>query len=662
MNGGIGMEILSHGCTLDCWDTCKFNVYFDDGKIVKIEGDKEHPFTKGIICIKGRKHLERLYHKDRILSPMKKENGEWIEISFDEAVTLIKEKLLYIREEFGSNSVLHYSQSGSNGILKGIGDVFFNFFGGITLGKGSTCWGAGIRAQQYDFGNSKSHSLEDMYNSKNIILWGRNPVNTSIHLTYAVKEAKKRGVNVITIDPINTDSAKLADKYIRINPSTDGALAMAMSKVIIDANLIDADFISNNVIGFKEYREYLNSLDLEFLSKETGLKVDEIEELAFEYAKGKPSTIYPGYGLQKYRNGGNTIRAIDALASITGNIGINGGGVNYANRVYSELLNKDPYNSSKYAVNERYFQVHDFSDYILEENGPPIKAIFITKANPLSQLPNLNKTKKSFQAIEFKVCFDMFMTDTAMNCDLFIPCTNTLESEDLLTSGMSNPYLIYNQRIVTPADRLMDEYYFFMRLAKEMEIEDYPFVTKKEYLNKVIEPLMDKDITLDSIREGYFTAQTDEVPWRDLSFDTTSKKIEISSNQAKDEGLSPYPIYIKSEQQGKVRLISGHFKDSLFSQHFLDIEGISKAYINENMSKLYDLENGDKAILTSEKGQIEVHILLSEDVPNNIIYMHTGWWEKHGNPNFLTANISSEMGGQIAYYEVTVAIEKSPII
>lgn len=652
------MRMLSHGCTLDCFDCCKFNVYVEDEKIVKLEGDKNHPYTKGIICSKGKKHLERLRHKDRILNPLKKVNEKWVAIDFEEALAIISEKLLHYREKYGSNTVLHYSESGSGGVLKAIEDVFFNFYGGITLPQGSTCWGAGITAQKYDFGDVRGHQLDDMFNAKCVVLWGRNPANTSLHLMNMLKEAKKSGSKIIVIDPIHTGTADLADIYVQVNPAADGALAMAMTKVIIEDGLLDRDFISKYVKGFEEYAAYLNSLAPEYLAEETGIGHETIRQLAHIYSGEMPAAIYPGYGLQKYKNGGNTVRTIDALAAITGNIGRKGGGVNYANRVYPGLLNFDPYNSGKYAKNQRYFDVAGFSDFIEKENNPPIKVLFVSKANPLAQFPNLNKAVEAFGKVEFKVCIDMFMTDTAACCNLFIPCTNTLETEDMVYTSMGNPYITYNEKAVEPADRLMDEYYFFQELAQKMELKNYPVVSKREYLEKVTEPLKGKGFDLDKIKQGGVTVQQESAAWSSLDFKTPSGKIEIYSEKAKVDGLSPMPVYVRGDIKEGVRLISSHHRDSIFSQHFLDVEGAAQAYINPDLAKKHNIRAGDRVILKSCNGEIEVQVRLSEKVPNNIVHMYTGWWQKHGNPNFLTANFSSDMGGQVAYHETFVEIEK----
>lgn len=643
----------SHGCTLDCFGCCKLNVHIEDNKVVKIEADKNHPYTKGIMCEKGRNHLKRLNDKDRIYSPMKREDGKWINISFEEAIDMIADKLKYYKEKYSSNSIMHYSESGSGSILKGIEDIFFNFYGGITKADGGTCWSAGSKAQKYDFGYNKSHFIDDVLNSKNIILWSKNPANSHIQLFHRIKKAKEKGIKVIVIDPLCTDTANIADIHIKINPSTDAALAMAMAKIIIEENLQDTEFIKENVIGFEEYKAYLDTLDMNYLCDECGVDINTIKELTYLYAKEKYSSIYIGYGVQRYKNGGNSIRAIDALGAITGSIGKKGGGVNYNNKVYPDVLNLDPYKSYKYASKEREFDLNEFLSFAKDN----LKAIFISKANPLNQWPNLNEFTKAFKSVEFKVCIDMFLTDTAKHCDLVIPCTNTLETEDLLYTSMSNPYIIYNEKCVEPKHKLMDEYYFFRELAKKMKMKEYPYVPKKEYLAQIIKPLEEKGITLEKIKNEYVTIQEDDVAWKDLIFKTPSKKIEIYSESAKQNNVSPIPVYI-NEKSSKLRLITTHPKRSLMSQSFKDIDTMAVANISQNIAKNHNLLIGEIVTLKSSNGEIDVQINISNKLMDNIVHMEIGWWEKSSNPNFLTEGAVSDMGKQIAYYDTFVEIKK----
>ncbi|HBF6774112.1 TPA: molybdopterin-dependent oxidoreductase [Clostridioides difficile] len=739
---------LSHGCTLDCHDCCKFNVYTKGNNVVKIEGDKNHPYTKGFICKKGMAHLDRLNHKDRIKTPMLKVDGVWKEISFDKAIEIMAEKLTYYKEKYTSKSVMHYDQYGSGSVLKYIGDIFFNFYGGVSRQKGGPCWSAGMHAQKYDFGIARSHSIEDMLNSKSIFVWGKNPAYTTIHTMQIIKKAKEKGIKIVVIDPIYTKTAQIADKYVRVNPGTDGALAIAMAKIIVEDKLYDEEYIKSYVIGFEEYKKYLYSLELSFLIDECGVKENDIRELVDLYTN-KYSSINVGYGLQKYKNGGNTIRAIDALSAITGQIGFSGGGVNYANKVYPSVINSDPYNSQSYGEDREFYvsniskfieeslkntsnkvnyasnkldttsnkvnyvldelditsnkvnyvsdelditsnkvnhvsnelgmasnkinYVSNKTDYISNElynlsnklikDNIPIKMVVITKSNMLNQLPDLVELERVFSKIEFKVCFDMFMTDTATLCDLFIPCTNTLESEDIIYSSMTNPYITYNERAVKPVHKLMDEYYFFMELAKKMGLNDYPFVEKRTYLEKVIEPLkrFDENLDIEKLKNNYFTIHS-PVAWEDKKFETPSGKYELYSERIKSLGISPTPVYISNryreieDKNISFRLLTNHHADTLFSQHFMDKKSIAQAYINQSMAKKVGIKDKDIVTLRSKKAKINVQINIDDGVGNYIVKMYVGWWKKHGNPNSLTDTGISDFGGQVTYNESMVEI------
>ena len=669
------MKKISHGCTLDCADCCKFNVYVKNDDIIKIEGDKEHPYTKGFICKKGLAHLKRLNHSKRIYKPLIKINDKWKEIEFDEAINIMVKKLSYYKSKFGSKSILYYEQYGNGTVLKSIGEKFFNFYGGVSLSKGGPCWSAGIAAQKLDFGDSRSHSLEDMLNSKNIFVWGKNPANTTIHTMQMIKRAKKKGSKIIVIDPIETATAKLADKYIKIKANGDKALALAMGQIIIKNKLYDEKYIRLYVNGFEEYKSYILSLNIKDLSKECGVEIYTIEELVKLYCQ-KYSTILLGFGMQKYKNGGMTIRLIDALGAITGQIGFSGGGVNYANKVYPKILNTDPYDSEKFSSN-RYYHTNEISEFIEKCNlgntyykndifinhednkgdyelNIPIKMAIITKSNLLNQLANINNLKRALSKVEFKVCFDMFITDTVKECDLFIPVTSQLESEDLLFSSMMNPYLVYNEKILEPQEKLMDEYYFFMEVAKRLKMSNYPIVTKKEYLEKVIYPLknINSDISLEYLKNNYFTLHKD-VAWSDKNFVNESGKFEIiNCEEIKKFEANKY------KDISKLRLLTNHGRDSLSSQHFMDDDGIAIAYINEKEAKRFNINNNEIIYLKSENGQIKVKINIDKSIGDNIVMMFVGWWERHGNPNFLTNSGISDIGGQITYNETFVEIIK----
>ena len=646
------MKKLSGGCTLDCFDCCKFNVYVNNNEVIKIEGDKNHPYTKGLICKKGLMHINRSNHEKRQYKPLLKVNGNWKEISFNEALDIMTEKLSECRENYGAQSILYYEQYGSGSLLKSIGDIFFNFFGGCSKQKGGPCWSAGIAAQKQNFGDVRSHCLEDMINSRTIIVWGKNPANTTIHTMQMIKKAKQNGSYIIVIDPIKTETAKLADYYVQVSPGGDGALALAIGKKIIEENRFDAEYVAEHVNGFQAYKNYVENLDMNTLCKRAGVNEDVVNFITEKYTE-LYSTILLGYGLQKYSHGGNTISLIDTLAAITGQIGKSGGGVNYANKVYTSILNTDPYHSENYADN-RIFYVSKMSSFIKENN---IKMAIITKSNLLNQLPDLNSLEESLKSIDFKVCIDQFLTDTVQICDLFIPATTVLESEDLIFSSMTNPYITYIEKAVEPKNSLMDEYYFFMKLAEKLNIQHYPRVSKKEYLTNVIEPLKEivPQISLEYIRDNYITIH-ESIPWMDKNFMTQSGKFEIFFN----EEILKEMLEKGNDKNHKncFRILTTHGRESLFSQHYMDKDEKAEAYINMKMAEKCGFKSGDCVYIESQKGRIKVKLIVDDGISDNVVMMYAGWWKKQGNPNWIMESGISDIGGQVTYNDNFVKLYK----
>jgi anaerobic selenocysteine-containing dehydrogenase len=648
-------------CPLDCFDICTMVALVKDDRITKIEGDKDHPFTQGLICKKGKKHLERLYHPKRILNPKKKVNGKWIDISFEEALDEIAEKLVKIKEKYGPSAVLHFYDSGYGGISKTVDKMFFNYYGGATVHTGSLCWGAGIEAQKIDFGGNKGHAPEDLLNSKTIIIWGRNPADTNIHLMKYLTEAKKRGVYIYLIDPIRTNTARIVSKHVSIKPSTDGALALGMANYIINEGLLDEDFIKNYVKGYDEYKEYVQRFTLDYVEEVTGIHRNEIKELAESYAKNKPSSIIIGYGIQRYKNGGNNIRAIDALGAITGNIGVNGGGVNYSNKLIGDYIQGEVAKSDKYAVNRRTYSKAKLAQFIMNADNPPIKCLFITKSNPLVQVPNINATIKAFEKVDFKVVIDMFMTDTAKAADLVLPATSILEEDDFIYSSMFSPYLNYSKQVIQPINDIIGEYEIFRTLAKKVGLKEYPDIDREEFFRRELRPIMEEfDISYEYLKENPFTIKNRDIPWKDKEFDTPSGKYELYSEIAKEKGLSPIPVFIhekKTEDEYNIRVITPHHRDSLHSQHFAFKEGKPIAYINERTLKKNNLDVTRAATIKTKYGKLTVNLETSENIGDDIIMIYEGWWHKNGSVNLLTPDEISDIGEQAVYYECFCSIK-----
>jgi anaerobic selenocysteine-containing dehydrogenase len=654
--GEIGMaKKVRFACPMDCFDLCGLIATVSDGRVTRIQGDRKHPVTRGRVCVKGKKLLERLYHPERLKTPLKRHGEKWAALSWDDALAQIAEKLNRIKRNYGSEAVLHYSDSGYGGIVKSVDRMFFNHFGGVTVPKGSLCWAAGIAAQKYDFGEARGHHPEDIARAGTILLWSRNPVYTNMHLVGFINQARKNGATVILIDPMKSASANIADTHISVNPGSDGVLALGMCKIVLDNGWEDTAFINSHVLGFKAFRDYLTGISLEEVRRITGIEGARLDRLTEKYARKRPSAIVVGYGLQRYANSGNTIRCIDALGAITGNIGISGGGVNYANRFMAQFIKGELAKSEGAVSKRRVFSLPRFSEFLETAGDPPVKGIFITKANPLVQMPDTNRAKAAFAGIDFKVVIDMFMTDTARHADIVLPCTSILEEEDIVVTSMFSPCLNYSHRAVSPPAGIIGEYDFFRQLAKTMGLDSYPDIDRVTFLKRAVKPLEEQfGIKWDRIREHPITLPGNRVPWKDHQFLTPSGKYELYSQKAAADGFSPIPVFSgpsKPPAAYPLRLLTPHARQSMHSQHFAFTDRVPVAYLCNRSLETFRLKAGKKALLSSKTGSLKVRVAADDGVHPDTVVVFQGWWNKSGSVNVLTEIRVSDMGNNAAYNE-----------
>lgn len=641
------MTIMKHltTCPLDCFDCCSIVATVgENGELLKLEGNSEHPITKGFICEKGRKHLERVYHPARLKYPMKKSNGEWQRISWDEALGTISDKMKQYMSEYGHKSICLYSYSGSAGLLKNIEDLFFDYIGGTTKFYGSICWGAGTAAQQMDFGKAMGHNPEDMANSKTVIIWGRNPAETNIHLMSYLKKAKEHGAELILIDPLQTATASICSRYIRVKPEGDAALACAIAKHAIETSSYAADFVESCTAGHKEIIHYLKCISMEELSQLSGVSAEDIAMLAGKLTKDKPAAVYIGYGLQRYPYGGAAVRCIDMLMAITGNIGIAGGGANYSNGASSGCINTNPFGVTDEGA--RLINRAGFGRSVRTLTDPPIKLLFISRANPVVQLPNTNDVISAMESIEFKITLEHFMTDTAKLSDLVLPVTYFLEEEDVVVPGMWSHYAGRIGKCVERYYEARHELDIYNELAERLGIKEFPRLTGEEWLQLMLKPLVDKGLNLDELREKGFTRNpiSVDIPWNERKFATASGKFEM----IKVDDLKRCIKNSGRQNNYKYRLIFAHTRKSLHSQHMLDAgEVLPAVYLSPADAEAEKISAGETVELFNNNGSIEAVAGISRSTDRNTMYMEEGWWIANGGGvNRLTADGISDIGNQ----------------
>lgn len=664
-------KVFQSACPLNCWDSCGFHVTVDDGKVIKVDGDPNHPITKGKICGRGRMLEKRTNSQNRLLYPLKKIDGEFKQISWEKALDEIAFHLKEIKEEYGPLAVLHSHDYANNGALKNLDQRFFNCFGGVTELKGSLCWGAGIEAQKWDFGDAYSHAPIDILNSKNIVIWGRNVARTNMHLYENLQLAKKNGAKLFVIDPIHNATAKIADQYISVKPGMDGLLAAGIIKEILRLKLEDSKFLNDHTLGFEEFLKLLNSISLEEISKKTEVTIEMITTLAYIFAD-RPTSIHMGLGMQRYKNGGNTIRLIDALAAVSGNIGISGGGANYANLQVGQSFSFSELTRSDAKEYHRQFTMMKQAEEILEAVNPEIKMIIVTCGNPLLQVPNSNLVKKAFSSVSKLVVIDHYMTDTAMLADYVLPAATSFEEEDIYYSSMYHHYVNYGPKLLEPPGEAKPDLWIWGQLANRLGFGEEFNYSRDEWLEMCIKHLEPFGITLAKLKQqNFIELPVEKIPWEGGHFKTPSGKYEFTSQLGQLKGDSgKLKLSLPEESKWNNPKLAKEFPYSLLTihplrsnhsqnYHLLPKEPSVKIEVAQNIAEELQLQEGERVRVWNNRGEIEGYLSILKQAHPNTINIDEGIWTRFGGSvNLLTSNGESDNGLGSILYDCLVNLEK----
>jgi anaerobic selenocysteine-containing dehydrogenase len=657
-------KVYQSSCSLNCWDNCGFEVTVEDGKVIKVDGSVQHPITKGKICGRGRMLETRTNSSQRLLYPLKKVDGVFQQITWERALDEIAAQMSHLKESFGSTSILHSHDYANGGLLKNLDQRFFNLFGGVTELTGSLCWGAGIEAQKWDFGDAYSHDPEDVFNSKHIVIWGRNVARTNMHFYQKLQQAKKNGAEIIVIDPIYNATAKLADQYISVKPGMDGFLAAGIMKEILRINGEDREFIENHSVGFRDLENLLSSITLEEIMEKAEVTLENIQFLAKTYGD-RPTSTYLGLGMQRYENGGNTIRLIDALVAISGNIGIAGGGSNYGNLQVGQKFHSNAFTLGDRKQESRFFTMMKQAEGILEETDPPVKMAFVTCGNPLTQVPDTTLVKRAFESLDTLVVMDQFMTDTAQLADYVLPVTTVFEEEDIYYSSMYHQYVNYGPKLVDAPGEAKSDLWIWTELAKRLGFGHEFDYTTEQWIDLGIQSLKEQGFTFEKLKqEGFLELPVEKIPWENYQFKTPSGKYEFTSARGKVGLTLPNETKWNNHELANkypFTLLTIHPLRSNHSQHYqlFNPEPKVKVEISFDIAELKGLKDGDEVKVWNDRGEISGAIQILKQAHPHTINIDEGIWNQFGGSvNHLTSNRVSDNGLGSTLYDCLVNIEK----
>lgn len=659
------MKTVVTACTRDCPGGCSIIAQVENGKVVKLRGNPEHEITAGFICKNTAQYLENhFYSRKRVLHPLLKDGGEWKRISWDEALDIAVRRISEVIREYGISAILYYHGFGARTALQAMNKRFFNLLGGVTTTYGTICGGIGHTAMETDFGAKISHDPLDQLNSKFIIIWGRNPAVTDVHLWRIIRKAKRNGTRIVVIDPVKTRTADHADLFIQPAPGSDHYLAMALIKLILENRLEDEDFTTECTKNFQAFKRLLDKYSIEFLSARCDISLAQLKELAFAYARGKPSSIIGGWGVHRYKHGHLAFHMMDALAAVTGNIGISGGGVTQGFEEYQFFDFSVELN--ELAKDQRKIPMPIVGQAILETDDPPIKLIFSASGNPVNLNPNSLKVKRAFESTDFVVMVDHFLNDTSDVADLFLPATTFLEEEDLIGSYGHNWISPINP-VIAPRGEAKSELEIFQLLSDKLGFGEEMRGSPKYWLKKIAFPILETGITLEELQTGPVKMVSQaEIPFADGKFKTRSGLFEFIEDFSSVDGKA----FVDEEKTGQDNVDQDSFPLHLLSVSPEDWvcsvipesemkEGLLEVKIHPKVLAENEIFDGEIALLESKIGKLEVRVKESVEVREDFVLAYRGGWMKYGkNINVLTEDVISAVGDGAPYYETRVRLKK----
>ncbi|WP_042351524.1 molybdopterin-containing oxidoreductase family protein [Bacillus massiliigorillae] len=662
-------------CSLDCPDQCGLLLHKKNGKIVKVEGDPNHPVTKGFICNKVRNMTERIYDEKRLKYPMKrigaKGEGKFARISWEEAIETITTRWKSLLQNDGAESILPYSFYGNMGNLtaEGMDRRFFNRLGASRLDR-AICNSAGSIGYNYTMGGSYGTDPEDTIHAKLFIFWGINAVSTNMHqVTIAQQARKQHGAKIIVIDVHKNKTAKLADWFIPILPGTDTALALGIMHVLFAENMIDSSFLEQFTIGHEELREHVAQYDPTTVSKITGIPAEDIVQLARMYGKTSPSFIRIGNGPQHHDNGGMFVRTVSCLPALTGQWLVKGGGAIKGNSSYlsynsRNLQRPDLLKNKK----TRVINMNLLGEALLTLE-PPVKSLYVYGTNPAVVAPAGNKVREGLKKQDlFTVVHDLFLTETALYADIVLPATSSFENTDFYASYWHH-YIQLQQPVIEPFEEAKSNVEVFRLLAKGMGFTETAFDdTEAELINQSLDyprnPYI-KEIDYETLREHHYVKAKVQFP---ATLSTPSGKIELYSEKMKRDGHPPLPTYIplKNDSDHSFQFIAApnhNFLNSTFANQakHTRLEKEPEVFLNDNDADQLGLKNGEHVRVWNDQGECILKANVGDSVLPGVAVTQGLWGADKDTKqlvNSLTPDRIADMGGGATFFSGRVSIEK----
>ncbi len=675
-------------CPLDCPDTCAMIVTVKDGVAIDLRGDKEHPFTRGFLCQKMTRYLERVYSPERLITPLKrtgpKGSGRFEPIGWDEALKTIADRFEAIaRSAEGPQAILPYSYYGTMGKLQSssLDRRFFHRLGASKLDR-TICASAGVQGYEYTVGDGRQGADPmGVPKCKFIVNWGSNTVNTNSHLWSLMVKARQTGATIVTIDPYQSPTARRSDWHIPIRPGTDAALALGMMHVIFREALQDDDYLERATIGAEALRDrVLSEYDPGRVAAITGLSVETIETLARRYATESPSLIRLNYGLQRHFGGGMAVRTIACLPAIVGAWRHRGGGALLTTSGTYDFAMGRLTRPDLSPPNTRAVNMNQLGEALAGElPGPPVNALYVYNCNPAAVTPDQSKVIRGLLREDlFTVVHEQFATDTVDYADIVLPATTQLEHVDVHGS-YGHHFVMLNEPAIAPLGEARSNNDVFRALSALMNFEPELFPDDEKLIRETLDggPTLE-GITLERLQqEGSIRLNLPEeyTPFAAGRFPTPSGKCELVSERMKLAGFDPLPTYLPPLEDPQTRsdlaakfplqLLSPprpQFLNSTFAnqEHHRKAAGAPTVELAAEDASNRGLRQGDWVEVFNDRGKFLARVELAGTVKPGVAVATGIYWNKLSpgltNVNSTTSSALTDMGGGATFFDNLVQV------
>lgn len=618
--------------------------------MIRVEGAKDHPITRGTLCAKVNDYQAKTYAPDRLLRPARRTGpkgaGEFEAISWEIALDLIAERFQDIIATDGPEAILPINYLGSMGVVqrRALMRVFHAL--GTSRFHGSVCGAAGNILEEE--GHPRGFDPEDQVHARFVLMWGSNLLSTAHHAWHFIDEARKRnGARIVAIDPIRTRTARACDEHISIRPGTDAALAVGLARVILHEGLGDLEFASSVVADLGSYRESVEPWTPERVESVTDVPAADVVRIAREFASARPALIRCGVSPQQTVGGESTVRALSALAILGGHWKLPGGGL---------FIETNPVMDERAAARPdllprptRSLDMARLGEHLTSSTlQPPLRALVVWNMNPAVTQPDAGLVRRGLEREDlFTVVLEHFMTDTARYADALSPSTTQLEHFDVVGSW-GHHYVSLNEQAVAPLGEALSHGEVARRLARRLGLT-HPALYESD--EQIAASALPAGVTIDGLRERGWLKSS---PRPAFDAGTSHKRVrlteEIPVPARPTEGwlqlLTPKSHYFLNTTFANMPRQRAAMKRPTLEMHPLD-------------AAARKLSEGQEVEVRNERGSVRAWITVTDSMHAGVVALPGKWWgtprEIGANANLLTASRWAPHG-QPAYNDTFVEV------